>query len=491
MKQKRTSFFRRFFAIFGGGAQYNPNLMQGNALQGGVNPLQAAEKFAGGLSSYRQPIKIDLKKMRSQSRLAMLDAVDLIALAKTLKTLVIGSGLRFSSAPESFYLTELAARGDEYIKDVRRKIDSFWQICYDSTVFDITHQRSLSTLMSDIFESWLVDGEVFLAFNIVDDGDLTPLRIKMILPESVKNPGGVVNNKTLADGIEFDEHGQPIAYYVDNERIDRYGKESKRIQILHLKNGQMVRGIPFFAAVLQEAKLLQDYQMHELQKMALGSQIFMGATGNMAQKMDVSGIAALQQSTPLQPSGFVDLGRAGVNLLKINDNSTLVDLPTPRPADKYAEFVSSQHQRMSAGMGLPASIVNKKIDASYSAARFEAQLTELEVVTYREKFIDSFLKPLWQEWFKLSVADNIFSFVVNFSRKIEQEAWMSVEILGRSLPDLNPYQEAKALQLLIETGLLSRSDAAKVLGLPKFEDTLNTLKKENNEMSGMAKNEIS
>lgn len=220
--------------------------------------MHDASKKPGGLTGYLAPSYINIDKIRSQSRRAMIDSPEMIALARCLRTLVIGDGLKVSSAPERAYLPELKNLNEDAIKQYRKNIDSLWEICAESTSFDIMGERSLACLMMDAFEKWMQDGEVIISFQVETDefklaNSLTPLRVSLILPEDLKTPSRI-GQKNVKDGIELDDAGVPVAYYIKGQRVSKYGENTGRIQISVLKNGQTLRGIPPFCGSNSRSK---------------------------------------------------------------------------------------------------------------------------------------------------------------------------------------------------------------------------------------------
>lgn len=481
------SVLRRFFSHFGSSLDY---VFNRNAPAVAGRPMRDASKISGDLIGYTAPSAINIERLRSNCRRALIDSPELISLVHALRVMVIGDGLKVSSAPERAFLPELGSINESQIKLYRKTIDTLWETCAESTDFDLLGERSLASLMQDAFEKWMQDGEVIVSFQIESDeaklkNSLTPLRVALLLPEDMKTPRGV-DRTVVIDGVEVDKTGIPVAYHINNVKVEKYGKASGRMQISILKMGQTLRGIPPLAPAVQMAKLLEDYQLNEAKKNALASEMFMAFTGDMAQKI------AREQAMKnlhkdehhhLHEDGWLDSGRRGVNMFHITTDSQLHAIETPKPSQTFTDFTTTIQKRIYLTLGMSRDIVTKDINSSYSAARLQSQLTDLEISVYRLRFIDAFLRPLYENWFMLATEQGHFPFVQNFEQPLHRKSWMAMEVIGRPMPDLSPLQEANALKTYLAMGVISRADIAKMLGFPKWEDTANTLSTEQETMS--------
>lgn len=460
-------------------------------------PMWDASKSPGGLEGYRAPGWINRAHIVSQSRRAMLDSPELIALGRTLRVLVIGDGIKISSAPERDFLPELENKSEEEIKSYRKKIDTLWDITAESTSFDMQGERSLAALMHDCFARFIQDGEVFISFYIEQDPEkaartLTPLRMQMILPEDVTDPDNN-NSENIKEGIEFNKQGVPVAYYINNVKISKHGANSGRIQISHFKNGSTLRGLPPFMPAIEIAKHLENYQLSELIKQKMSSSIFMGATGTMDSALKASSRTMIEgkgkNKDENKPPSFRDDAvevRPGTYIVRTTSDNTLSKIDTPTPSATFPQFIRSIQNRINMMSGLSTDIVTKDVSTSYSAARFQSQLAELDIAAYRQPFIDAVLRPLFENWFMIAHEQGHFPFIENFETQLHKKSWMAIEFSGRPLPDLSPLQEANAFSVYLRDGIISRAEIAKKLGLPKWEDTVNTLIQEQKIIDEMA-----
>ena len=123
-------------------------------------------------------------------------------------------------------------------------------------------------------------GEFFFALPMISD-PLRPymLSIQSIHPLRVKTPIDLLNNANIKDGVEIDENGAPIAYWIkkatagswSHDMSSNFNRIAARIghreRILHCfitKDPEQIRGISVFSPAMKMFKDLSDYLDAEL-----------------------------------------------------------------------------------------------------------------------------------------------------------------------------------------------------------------------------------
>lgn len=141
---------------------------------------------------------------------------------------------------------------------------------------DLTSRQSFGTLQSLISRLWFVDGECFILLTAGErgkDGKQWP-RLQVVEAHRVKTyPNATIaENHKVIDGIEVNEYGRPVAYWVQDVVGDisqastsvRYPAESV-IHVFEPSRPGQYRGIPFLAPVMNDLHDLDDLQMLEMQ----------------------------------------------------------------------------------------------------------------------------------------------------------------------------------------------------------------------------------
>ncbi len=137
------------------------------------------------------------------------------------------------------------------------------------------------------FKSVLLDGDCFVIFGEDDGvrGRLSPstrLQVGLIEGERVAEPSIKPSGVIIDEGVELDEMGRPVAYYIANrnpestlinqpmlefKRVPIYDEVTGERNILHLFNPERIgqrRGVPFLAPVIETLKQLSRYTDAEL-----------------------------------------------------------------------------------------------------------------------------------------------------------------------------------------------------------------------------------
>lgn len=150
---------------------------------------------------------------------------------------------------------------------------------------DLSSTQSFESFQSQVSRRWLIDGETFV-LKARSDGPRPELRVQLIESHRVCTPGHLApqEGEAIWDGIEYDRHGRPIAYWVEEN-----GKHTRRSadQIIHIaepsRPGQ--RPFTFFDPVLNTLHDLDDLQKLEMlvaKDAAEKANVLMNETGEIS-----------------------------------------------------------------------------------------------------------------------------------------------------------------------------------------------------------------
>lgn len=160
---------------------------------------------------------------------------------------------------------------------------------------DLTSRQSFSTLQSICACVWFVQGEIFILKTFGDEVQqngrvIRRPRIQLIEGHRVGNPGTEVDSgRRIYDGVEVDQRGRPIAYWVRDAVDDTNPNDTyRRIpsdQIIHIfepsRPGQY-RGLPFLSPVmndLQDLDELQGFAKHKAKENSAITRVLETASG--------------------------------------------------------------------------------------------------------------------------------------------------------------------------------------------------------------------
>lgn len=154
-------------------------------------------------------------------------------------------------------------------KNQRETLEKEWERW--CKVADFRGKQSFDGLCWTATRSMLVDGEVIIRLHVVPwkPGDPVPLRIELLPIDLLSS--GTITKSNVVDGIEYDEHARPVAYYFLQEGLRRDGtfvggKPPVRIpaeEIIHLYevlNPLQWRGITRMARAMLRIADLEEFE---------------------------------------------------------------------------------------------------------------------------------------------------------------------------------------------------------------------------------------
>lgn len=167
----------------------------------------------------------------------------------------VGCGLQLNPASSS----------PEWNKTAKGWLEGWAQYCDNASL------QSFGCLQGLMARKWFVDGEIFIALV---NGESNRPRLQLIETHLVATPPDLkhMEGKTVIDGIQIDERGRPIGYYIAEE--DARGKKIWRSPkpaelVIHLfeptRPGQY-RGLPFCYPVINILHDLEELMRLEMKR---------------------------------------------------------------------------------------------------------------------------------------------------------------------------------------------------------------------------------
>lgn len=134
-------------------------------------------------------------------------------------------------------------------------------------VCDLTSLQHFGTIQSLIARTWFKDGEVFIlkTYGRDRDGVKRP-RIQLIECHRVRSPMAPPLPTRIFDGVEVNEIGRPVAYWISSGLDDKEVVRVDAANIVHVfepTRANQYRGIPIPYPVLNDMVDLQQLQGYE------------------------------------------------------------------------------------------------------------------------------------------------------------------------------------------------------------------------------------
>ena len=451
--------------------------------------------------------------LRQRARMLYMAAPIATSAIRTNRTNVIGCGLKLKSRINRQILGLTQEQADAWEKKAEAEFE-LWasrkQACDATGVNDFYALQQL-TLMS-----WLMSGDAFVIIKRYPETPLYPysLRLHVIEADRVSTPtnllqpvyntteGKAENGNRIFDGVEIDENGAIVAYYISNRypnsiinpadikwtRVEAYGKLTglpNILQIMDSERPEQYRGVSYLAQVIEPLLQMRRYTESEL--MAALVESFFTAfikTESTPNDMPFNEVAP-QDQVSRDPNEY-EMGPGVINVMNPGEDVTFAD--PKRPSNGFDAFMRALCEQVGAALEIPADLLLKAFDASYSASRAALLEAWKAFKMRREWFTSDFCRPIYEIWMSEAVAKGRISAPGFFTDPIIRAAWLGSEWIGPSQGQLDPVKEITAEILAIGEGITTREQATVKLNGGHWDSNIEELARENQRLSEASPN---
>jgi lambda family phage portal protein len=483
MKQSRK---QRRLAARAGGAPMSMATF-GNSYFG-ASSAKEFYNWAPGYGSADSDLLPELVTLRSRSR--DLDRNHGLAHGgiQTLTDNVVGTGPRLSSTPDYRALGKDKAWGEQWSNDTEAQFRT-WA---DTAECDVTGRSNLRGLTTQVFRGAAMNGEG-LALPIWDPrrGFKWSTRLQVIESDRLSSPFGQLDTQILRGGIEIDDHGRPLAYWISTchpgdwlsifaqqpFKWDRIPAETSwgRKRVIHVHDAERCgqnRGKPILAPVIGQFRMLDNYQRTELQSAVINAMI------------------AAYVETPLPPETLLSMfggddgdQRAkdymvqnrgliaplkGAATIQLPPGTKLNPFIPSRPSAQYEAYTTSLLRHIAASIGIPYELLAKDFSkTNYSSARAALLEAWRFFLGRREWLTFLWLQPVYELWLEEAVNAGLVDAPDFYNNRYAycRSRWIWP---GRGWVD--PVKEADAAVIRMDAGLSTLEREAAEQGADWQED---------------------
>lgn len=397
---------------------------------------------------------------------------------------VCGAGLKIQCEPNVDVIKQFYKDFDK--KKFVNQAEGRFRLHANSKHSTVCKTLSLSKQYPQAVLSACVGGDVLIVNRVVNnivktdlvDGRLVtnPANSEMLF--DIENRGN-----RLYEGVEFDENGTHIAFYVlksdgSHSRIEAYGAKTKRLQAFllygtHHRAGD-VRGLPMHYASIEMltnmdklmgacvsgavkaanyAVIVEHNHFSTGESIAMqGMAAALGSELLMKQQEDV----ALNLKTNSVASG-VD------SLLELPIGATVKTIPATSNTN-IGPFVETEVMFFGASMGMPYEMATMVFKNSFSASRMSSQSFQQILNNMREMYSD-YYQVAYSLYLEIEVLlGNVeapgYLEAVMKNDYIMVEAYISNRYLGPRVPQADPSKEIKSGILAIQHGIKTHEQVA-------------------------------
>lgn len=487
------------------------NASKGYGEAGASQSKRAVKGFTAQSGSAHEDINDNNYTLRQRSRMLYMAAPIATSAIRANRTNIIGCGLKLKCRINRDVLGLTQDAADEWKKHTEAEF-ALWadkkQACDATGVNDFYAMQQLALM------SWLLSGDSFVLIKRIDATKLMPysLRLHIIEADRVSTPPDLnygmstttakasEAGNTIYDGVEVDKNGTIVAYHISNnypsdvltpqkyQRVAAYGKRTglpNILQIMDSERPEQYRGVSYLAHVIEPLLQLRRYTESEIQAAIIESFF----TVFVYSEAQTSGM-------PMDETGDSDndndreyaMGPGTVNILKAGEK---IETAKPsRPANGFDTFTRAISEQIGAALELPADLLLKAFDASYSASRAALLEAWKAFKMRREWFVNDFAKPIYEIWLSEAVALGRVDAPGFFSDPYIRQAWLGSEWIGPSQGQLDPIKEISAEILAISEGITTREQSTVKLNSRSWDENMAQIAVENGVISEANKNKF-
>ena len=475
---------------------------------------RAVKGFNAPSGSAHEDIDFHNFTMRQRARMLYMAAPVATSAIKTNRTNVIGVGLRLKSRIDREVLGLTPDQAEKWQKNTEREF-SLW--ASDKRACDATGMNNFYGLQQLALVSWLLSGDCIGIVKQRKTTRLLPysLRVHLIEADRIATPTGSGlgtsllyttgknpdNGNTIYDGVEVDKDGMVVAYHIRSTypfelgassvtewaRVLAYQEHTGLPNVLHVidtERPDQYRGVSYLAQVIEPLLQLRRYTESEL--MAAVIESFFTAfvkTEASTEDMPFNEVNEEAEPEPRNPNDY-NMGPGQVNIMNPGEDVVFAEPKHPNGSfDKFAEAISSQ---VGAALEIPADLLLKKFNASYSASRAALLEAWKAFKMRREWFADDFCRPLYEIWMSEAVARGRIYAPGFFNNPAIHAAYLGSEWLGPSQGQLDPVKEITAEILSCSEGFSTHEQSTIRLNGGQWDSNVEQLKRENEKLDGQA-----
>ena len=470
--------------------------------------------FNASSGSPHEDIDFNNYTMRQRARMLYMASPIATSAIRTNRTNVVGVGLRLKSRIDREVLGLSPDQAEKWQKETEREF-AIW--AGNKRACDATGMNNFYGLQQLAMVTWLMSGDCIGVFKQYATTRLLPyaLRVHLIESDRIATPvafGGIgqslyfttgknpENGNTIFDGVEVDNSGAVVAYHIRSNypfevgapttewaRVLAYQEHTGLPNVLHIMDSErcdQYRGVSYLAQVIEPLLQLRRYTESEL--MAAVIESFFTAFIKTTAPTDEMPFNEVEPDRPGEPKGPNEygMGPGQINVMEPGEDVVFADPKHPTGSfDAFAKAISAQ---VGAALEIPADLLLKSFNASYSASRAALLEAWKAFKMRREWLADDFCRPVYEVWLSEAVARGRIYAPGFFEDPAIHAAYLGSEWLGPSQGQLDPVKEITAEILACSEGFSTHEQSTIRLNGGQWDANVEQLTRENEKLGGNA-----
>jgi lambda family phage portal protein len=475
---------------------------------------RATKGFNASSGSAQEDIDYNNRTIRQRTRMLYMASPIATSAIKTNRTNVVGVGLQLKSRIDREVLGMSPESAEKWQKKAEREF-KLW--ASNKRACDATGINNFNGLQQLALASWMVSGDCLGVFKQYDTTDLLPysLRVHLIEADRISTPcseGGTLplyyttgkdpNGNTIYDGVEVDSQGMIVAYHIRSTyplevgadttkwvRVTAYGKNTGLPNVIHIMDSErpdQYRGVSYLAQVIEPLLQLRRYTESELMAAVVES-FFTAFIKTTSDTTEMPYNETYDDNAIPRDRDDYQMGPGQINIMGPDEDVTFAD--PKRPSSGFEAFVRAISNQIGAALEIPADLLLKSFNASYSASRAALLEAWKAFKMRREWFSDDFCRPIYEVWMSEAVARGRIHAPGFFNVPEIRAAYLGSEWIGPSQGQLDPIKEITAEILACGEGFSTHEQSTIRLNGGQWESNVEQLQRENTKL-GKAKEQI-
>ncbi len=423
--------------------------------------------FGGG--SPKEDIEDNIQVLRERSRDLYMGTPIATGAIKTLRTNVVGGGLKLKSQIDY----ELLGLADEEVDKLETTIEREFSLWADSVNCDLARLNNFYELQQLVFISSLMCGDAFALLPYTQRvGMPYDLRVQLIEADRVCDPYYKKGYDNISAGVECNDNGEITAYHIANfhplstdrinstwTRVDAFGEKTGRRNVIHIMESERIgqrRGVPILAPVIESLKQLGRYTEAELMAAVISGMftVFIESKSS-SEDAPIGSMIPEDEEVDADDENSYELGNGAI--VALGEGETAKETNPGRPNTAFDGFIASVCKQIGAALEIPNDLLLKQFNASYSASR-AALLEAWKMFKMRRTWLgNDFCQPIYEEWLSEAVAKGRIYAPGFFDSPIIRKAYCNAEWNGPSQGQLDPVKEANAAVIRVENCFSTRA----------------------------------
>ena len=477
---------------------------KGYSEAGASHTRKALKGMRPNSGSPAEDINENLLTLRQRSRMLYMGAPIATSAIRTNRTNVVGNGLQLKSTIDYIALGMTQEQAEEWQRHTEAEF-KLW--AGNKRNCDATGINDFYGLQQLALVSWLTSGDVLGLVKFVKRETMRPygFRLHMVEADRCRCPisSGTFQSTTsvkldnggyIHDGVEIDSNGAIVAYHIANTypyetmaaktefvRVPAYGDKTGLPNVLHVMDSErpeQYRGVPYLSQVMEPLLQLRRYTEAEIMA-ALVQSFFTAFVKTDTGSMEIPFNEVPQPEYDKDPSAY-EMGPGTINMLEPGEDVTFGD--PKRPASGFNTFITAICSQIGAALEIPADLLLKQFNSSYSASRAALMEAWKAFKMRRTWLTNDFCRPVYEIWMTEAVALGRIHAPGFFTDPIMRQAYLESEWIGPSAGQLDPTKEVQAAILAIDNGLTTREAESIKLNGSQYTANVAKLKNENEKL---------